>query len=201
MNLNSLLDFVSLTIRFRDVERMIYATGTDRNENDAEHSYQLAMLAWYVLSVGKYNLNTDLIIKYALVHDFVEVYAGDTWFYRSKEESQKKEALEAASAKRLKKEFPEFEDFHKTITDYEKRNDPESRFVYALDKLIPILNVYLDGGRNWKKHKVTLESLLQAKTSKIGISPEIKPFYDELITILENHTDMFHVEQGETKED
>ncbi len=199
MNIHNLLDFISLTIKFRDVERKIYATGTTRNENDAEHSYQLAMLAWYILSQGNYSLDLHKVLRYALIHDFVEVYAGDAWFYRSKEESRKKEALEAESAQRLQKEFPEFTDFHETIADYEKRQDPESRFVYALDKLIPILNVYLDGGKNWKKHGVTFDALLEAKTSKIKVSPEVEPFYQELLSILKEHKDMFHVEHTKEK--
>ncbi|MEX0652148.1 MAG: HD domain-containing protein [Candidatus Paceibacterota bacterium] len=195
MNIDSIFKFVTLINKFRDVERLIYATGLDRNENDAEHSYQLAMTAWYILSEGKYTLNKDLIIKYALVHDFVEVYAGDTWFYRSESDNIEKKEREKQSAIRLNKEFPEFPDFHETIEDYENQIDNEGRFVYALDKLLPIINVYLDKGRNWKKHKVTLQMLIDGKTTKIAVSPEIEAYYKELLLILEEHKDMFHVEQ------
>ncbi len=58
-NLNQILDFVRLLNKFREVERVIHANGGDRFENDAEHSYQLSMLAWYIISTNNLNLNLD----------------------------------------------------------------------------------------------------------------------------------------------
>lgn len=195
MNIHSLINFISLTNKFRAVRRIISIKNEGRKENDAEHSYQLAMVSWYILSGGNYSLNKDLVLKYALAHDFVEVYAGDVWFYRSISEDSDKKKREKESAARLKKELPEFDDFHKCIEDYENQLDTESRFVYALDKILPIVNIYLDGGDNWKEHRVTIDALIENKTPKIAISPEIKPYYNELVTILKNNKDMFHVEQ------
>ena len=163
-----------------------------RKENDAEHSYQLAMVAWYILSVGKYDLDKDLVIKYALTHDFVEIYAGDTWFYRSEAEDESKKEQEEKSAKKLKSDIPEFEDFHKSIREYEQQSDKESRFVSALDKILPVMNIYLDGGDNWKEHKVTLDELIENKTPRIAISPEIEPYYNELVAVLKENKHMFH---------
>lgn len=193
MDINSILDFVKLTNKFRAVERLIYVTNRVNNENDAEHSYQLAMVAWYLLSKENYGLDQGLVIQYALVHDFVEVYAGDTWFFRTEEESNNKKEREEKAAIRLKKEIPEFLDFHKLISEYKKGVDRESRFVYALDKLIPILNVYLDGGKLWQDQKITFERLIEAKTSKIILSPELEPYFEELIAILKENKHMFHV--------
>lgn len=195
MNIHTILDFVSLINKFRSVTRTISVTGEDRNENDAEHSFQLAMLAWFILSSGKYSLNKDLVIKYALVHDFVEVHAGDTNFYRSESESAAKSEREAESAKRLREDLTRFEDLHELIERYEEREDPESRFVYALDKVVPILNIYLDGGSDWRKHQVTLEMLMESKKSKVALSPEVEPFYRELLEILKENRHLFHEKQ------
>lgn len=192
MNIYSILDFVTLTNKFRAVERFIYVPNRKNNENDSEHSYQLAMLAWYLLSEESYGLNKDLVIQYALIHDFVEVHAGDVWSFRSNEESNKKRKREEEAILRLKKEIPEFSDLHERIDDYEKRIDRESRFVYALDKLIPILNIYLDGGKLWQEKKITLDRLMKIKTPKIALSPEIEPYYREFVTILEENKGMFH---------
>ncbi|NQV93282.1 HD domain-containing protein [Candidatus Kaiserbacteria bacterium] len=194
MNINSILDFITLTNKFRAVKRVVFIKDEGRLENDSEHSYQLAMLSWYLLSEKKTGIDKDLVIKYALIHDFVEVYAGDTWFYRSKAEDESKKKLEAESAIQLKSDLPEFIDFHQLIEDYENQINPESRFVYALDKIIPIMNIYLDGGDNWKEHKVTLDNLIKNKTPKIAVSPEIEPYYNELVAILKDNKDMFHVE-------
>lgn len=194
MNIHSILDFITLTNKFRAVKRVVFIKDEGRLENDSEHSYQLAMLSWYLLSEKKTGIDKDLVIKYALIHDFVEVYAGDTWFYRSKAEDESKKKLEAESAIQLKSDLPEFIDFHQLIEDYENQINPESRFVYALDKIIPIMNIYLDGGDNWKEHKVTLDNLIKNKTPKIAVSPEIEPYYNELVAILKDNKDMFHVE-------
>ncbi|MCW9054529.1 MAG: HD domain-containing protein [Candidatus Pacebacteria bacterium] len=195
MDVDEILDFVSLLNKFRAVTRIVTVAGENRDENDAEHSFQLAMLAWYILSSGKYDLDKDLVIKYALIHDFVEVHAGDTSFYRSESESNEKKRRENESAKRLQGDFGRFEDLHELIERYEERNDQESRFVYALDKVVPILNIYLDGGSDWRKHQVTLDMLIEAKESKVALSPEVETFYRELLKILKENRHLFHEKQ------
>jgi len=192
MDIHSVLNFTNLINTFRGIKRVVFTVGDREPENDAEHSYQLVMLAWYIISTEKLRLHTDLVIKYALVHDLVEVYAGDTYFYRSNKEEKDKKNREKESLRRIKKEFPGIGDIYTLINDYEKRLDDESRFVYALDKLLPVMNIYLDGGRDWRRHEVTLEALIKAKTPKIALSPEVEPYYKEFVAILEKNKHMFH---------
>lgn len=195
MNIHSILDFTKLLNKFREVKRVVFTVGDGEPENDAEHSYQLAMLAWYIISSKNLKLNKDLVIKYSLIHDLVEVYAGDTYTFRSDKEEKDKVEREKESLERIQKEFPELSDMYELVHKYEERSDIESRFVYALDKLLPPMNIYLDGGRDWKKHKVTLDMIISNKTSKIALSPEIEPYYKEFLTILEENKDMFHKKQ------
>lgn len=185
MKLENVLEFAQMLNAFRQVERVIYANGTDRLENDSEHSYHLAMLAWYIADSGKLDLDKNLIIKYALVHDLVEVYAGDTYIYsEDREHTESKIDREHQALIRLKKEFPLSEDMFSAIDRYEKREDRESRFVYALDKVQPIIQTYLDSGRIWKEKRITWEMLFEYKTDKVALSPEIKPYFDELMALL-----------------
>lgn len=185
MKLENVLEFAQMLNLFRQVERVIYANGTDRLENDSEHSYHLAMLAWYIADSGKLDLDKNLIIKYALVHDLVEVYAGDTYIYsEDREHTESKIDREHQALIRLKKEFPLSEDMFSAIDRYEKREDRESRFVYALDKVQPIIQTYLDSGRIWKEKRITWEMLFEYKTDKVALSPEIKPYFDELMALL-----------------
>lgn len=194
MNINSILDFTKLLNNFRAIKRTVFTVGDGDPENDAEHSFQLVMLAWYIISAENLKLNKDLVIKYALIHDLVEVYAGDTYFYRSDEETNDKDNREKESLERIQKEFPEFGDIYGLIHSYEDRSDVEGRFVYALDKLLPAMNIYLDGGRDWRHYKVTLSKLIKNKTPKIALSPEIESYYKEFLVILEENREMFHVE-------
>ncbi len=182
MDLDKLLGFFRIMTSFQQVQRALYGHGENRKENDVEHSYQLAMVAWYIISLKKLSLNLDKVLRYALVHDFVEVYAGDTYFYGDR---SGKEEREKAAHERLKSEFPELVDFHSVIDLYEKRADPESVFVYALDKLLPVVNIYLDNGRTWKEYGITRDMLIGNKKEKISISPEVYAFFEELIVRLQ----------------
>src|SRR3989344_1062689 len=148
-NLDKILNFIELIQKFRSIERLVHVNGKDRNENDVEHSFSLAMLGWYINDTEKLGLNLEKIIKYALIHDLVEVHAGDTFFYHkdSNMTADKKEREERAAHK-LRGEYPEFPELHSIMEKYEKREDKESKFVYALDKIEPVLNIYLDKGRS-----------------------------------------------------
>ncbi len=168
-----------MTHGIQQVKRTILVNGEERNENDVEHQYQLAMLAWYIINSEKLLLNKDLAIQYALVHDMVEVYAGDTYFLNTDVDDKIKREREAAE--QLKTEFEEFTDLHILIDGYERRENPESRFIYALDKLLPVLNIYLDGGRTWKSYGITSDMLIHNKREKISISPEVSVCFEQLI--------------------
>jgi putative hydrolase of HD superfamily len=191
-HLQQVLEFSKMLNRFRLVERVVYINNKGRWENDVEHSYQLAMLAWYIVSSRKLDLNLDLVIRYALVHDLVEVYAGDTYIYSDdKSHLESKEKREDEARERLRKEFPEFPDLFEIMETYEKRLDPESRFVYALDKVHPMLNIYLCGGQLFKEKEVTADMLYENKSTKVALSPDIKPYFDDLMRILRKEDLLF----------
>ena len=185
LELPNVINFVKLLNKFRDIERVIHSNGGDRWENDVEHSYQLAMLAWYIISTKKLNLNLDLIIKYSLVHDLVEVYAGDTYIYtKDKFLKNNKEKREKESLIKMKQEFAEFPEIFNLIEEYEKKDLVEAKFVYALDKIEPILNIYTNGGRTWKEKNITIEMLIENKKDKIKLFPEFEEFFDDIIEMI-----------------
>lgn len=190
MTIRDIMRFIALTHEFQNVERRIYVKGKDVRENDVEHSYQLALVAWFLVSTKKLSLDKDLVVQYALIHDLVEVYAGDTYFYTTDEtERVSKMAREREAAERLRAEFPEFAELHDLIDQYERKEDPESKFVYALDKVLPVLNIYLDDGRTWQKENVTLDMLIDGKKDKVKLSKHIEPYFNELMEILRDEHD------------
>ncbi|MBX4195745.1 HD domain-containing protein [Candidatus Parcubacteria bacterium] len=184
--MNKLLKFIELTRKFREVERKIkFKDGTD--ENDAEHSFQLAITAWYIAIANEMKFDMEKVLKYALAHDLVEAYAGDTPsdVHRKFEgERQTKHDREQEAAERIRKEFPEFDELHGIIEGYEKREDQESKFVYALDKIMPILNIYLDEGHSWKFYDVKIDDVIRYKQDKIAESPVVKKYFDLIIPLL-----------------
>ncbi|MFA5131925.1 MAG: HD domain-containing protein [Candidatus Paceibacterota bacterium] len=194
LQLSDILQFTELLNTFTGIKRVCYIPKTNIRENDVEHSYGLAILAWYIAENSSIVLDKNLVLKYALIHDLVEVYAGDTYLYseNQNDHDSKKEREESARL-RILEEFPLFKDLHKTILDYEKREDEESRFVYVLDKIHPVIQMYLDNGRMWKEQKVTLAMLIEKKADKALLSTELLPYWDELLKLLtESEDKLFH---------
>lgn len=183
--LQKLIGFAKILNELQKVERVIRVPGSERWENDVEHSYSLAMLAWYIVESRKLKLDRDKVFCYALAHDLVEVYAGDTYLYsEDKELLASKPERERLAAERLVSEFPEVPEMHAAIIGYITKEDPESRFVYALDKIEPIIKLYFDGGRTWKEMSVTLEMVYENKKDKVALSPEIQAYFDEFMELL-----------------
>lgn len=194
--LENLLAFTKILDAFRLVERVIYVNGADRMENDSEHSYNLAMLAWYIADAEALDMDRDLILRYALVHDIAEVYAGDTYIYSTDASLlESKGERERAALDRIAREFPDFPDLVALAHRYERREDRESRFIYALDKVQPVLHILLDNRAIWKEKGITLERLLESKRDKIALSPEIEPYFDELVSLLTQEEGRLFVEK------
>lgn len=191
-NLEKILDFVELTRLFRGVERDIFLMQEKRLENDTEHSYQLAIVSWYIAEIQGLNLNISKVIKYALVHDLVEVYAGDTPLYTATETYvQSKTDREKQALRKIEQKFPEFKELHTAIHAYEERDDPESRFVYTVDKLLPILSIYLEKGNAWKDKGISIEMIINKNASRISIVPEIKSYFDVMIRLMRGSPEYF----------
>ncbi len=189
--LSDILAFTELMIRYQKIERVILIPKTQRWENDAEHTYQLTMLAWYLVEKYNFKVNKDKVIKLALIHDLVEIHAGDTFFYGDEAALSSKQEREEAAAKQLRQDWPDFASLPGLIEKYEAIKTPESCFVYVLDKIVPVIMIYIDKGRIWQRKNITFTQLYNAKKDKVAISPELKPLADELFTLLRQNQKMF----------
>ncbi|HEY0908269.1 MAG TPA: HD domain-containing protein [Candidatus Paceibacterota bacterium] len=186
--------FSHLIHAFQRVERRTHVPGTERWENDAEHSYALAMMAWYLIDSLRLSYDKEKVFRYALAHDFVEVYAGDTWsFGKADTKGKSKAERETESQAKLASGFSEFADLHATIGSYESRKDEESRFVYALDKVMPILAGFAQQGRDWKGLGVSFMDVYEYKKEKILAQKEVSAIFEELMGAIDkNREDYFN---------
>jgi len=180
-----LIELQKLLLAFSHVERKLKRKHHDNfvHENDTEHSYNLAMTAWFL---AKYfpELNDALLVKIALVHDLVEIHAGDTYAYADQTLLDTKPAREKEALEKLKHDWEDFPEMISHIEDYELRSSPEAKFIYALDKLMPIMIIYINDGLTWKEEGITVKMLHDVKEAKVALSPEIQPYYDQLRAIL-----------------
>ncbi len=183
---------MEFTHSYQKIERTILVTGLKRNENDAEHSFQMALVCWFLISTKKLKLSLSKVIEYCLAHDLVEVFAGDTYFYTTDKKARDSKAIrEEVARKKILKKFPNFKDLNRVILNYEKKVDEESKFVYAVDKILPVLNIYLDKGKSWKRDKVTYE-MIRTKDEKVKVSSPAEKIWKDLVKKLDRNQKYFY---------
>ncbi|MGB3023561.1 MAG: HD domain-containing protein [Candidatus Saccharimonadales bacterium] len=178
-----LFDLQKLVINLALIDRNHYLAGTDRRENDVEHSYMVAVLSWFIIE--KYSLPLDhaTVLKYALSHDIVEVYAGDTNAFASKKERQQKQKNEAASLARLTNELDDFPALIDTMRSYEDRQDDESLFVWTVDKLQALIMGDLDTWRPYEEMIISYDDFCQKYDSEIlaNSSPYAREIFEGFV--------------------
>lgn len=127
----------------------------------------------------KLPLDRDKVIRYALVHDLPEVYAGDTSIYASETKKKKAKEKEVQAITSLIKNFPKQKSLWKDLHEYEKRKDAESKFVYLVEKLEPMLVIVLSAPNHWKKRNISFDALFEAKQRKIKDLDTIAQFLNK----------------------
>lgn len=184
--IEKLLDFTKFCNKFQQTQRQLRAVGEERNENDAEHSFQVALTCWYLVSEYKLNLDLAKILKYAIIHDLPEALTGDYYFEIDSKTSKEKTNAESRAISKIGNMFPNFSELTKLLEDYNNKIDKEARFVNATEKLIPVINIFLDKGKTWKEENMKWDILVPNKDQKVSISDlpnelwkEFKPLIEE----------------------
>lgn len=138
-----------------------------RRENDAEHMYHFALLAMVLSEYANAPVNLLRVLQMILIHDVVEIDAGDTFVYDLAAQAGKREREERA-AKRLFGLLPSDQtaEFRALWEEFEAEETAEARFAAALDRMQPLLCNYFTGGGAWKEYGVTAPQVF-ARNSKI----------------------------------
>ncbi|MBW1596184.1 HD family hydrolase [Streptomyces sp. JJ38] len=160
--------FITEIDRLKSVLRLSPLLAADRRENDAEHSWHLALMVMVLAEYANEPIDVEHTLKLVLVHDLVEIYAGDTCLFdddAKKDQAQR----EADAAKRLFALLPEGQDesFHALWEEFEARRTPEARFAKAMDRLQPLLLNAGNEGGTWRAPGVT-EARVRERTSVIA---------------------------------
>jgi putative hydrolase of HD superfamily len=147
-----IIDLGKFSLLFGRVERATLHEDGKRPETDTDHTVMLGLVAWSIADRFYADLDSGRIAKFALIHDLVEAYAGDTPTLNiSEQEKDNKKAREHAALQRIKREFSaSFPNLPAMIELYEKRELPEARFVKAVDKVIPKITHILNQGATLK---------------------------------------------------
>jgi len=155
------VEFLVEIDRLKTIFRKAYLADSSRRENSAEHSWHVAMMAVVLAEYSQEDINLLRVLKMLLVHDIVEVDAGDTGIYDDVATLDKTER-EILAAERVFNLLPldQAEDLRKIWDEFEEGVSPEARFARAMDRLIPLIHNYCTEGRRWKEDGITRAQVL-----------------------------------------
>jgi len=160
--LDQQMRFVGEIDRLKGVLRQTMLAGPGRRENSAEHSWHLAMMA---VTLGEHAPpGTDIgrVTAMLLLHDLVEIDAGDLFVYADDAQQARQEEAERAAADRIFALLPpdQAASLRGLWDEFEERRTPEARFARGLDRLQPMLENLTAGGGTWREHGITADRVL-----------------------------------------
>ena len=161
----------------------------NRQENSAEHSWHIAVQAMTLQEYAEEPVDISRVINMLLLHDIVEIDAGDTFAFASSNELSGQEAKELAAAQRLFGLLPptQAEAFKALWLEFEQAQTPDARFAKAMDCLLPVIqNMGCDGG-TWAKYQISRSQVLQRNRHLEKIAPKLWDYLLEQITISVQH--------------
>ncbi len=176
------LNFMLELDKMKNIYRQTYVLHEDRKENDAEHSWHLAILAFMLEEYAAEPIDTLKVIKMVLLHDVVEIDAGDTYLYDEEGYKSKAEREEKA-AQRIFGLLPDDQqdEYYALWREFEDDITYESRFASILDRMQPLLLNYTKGGIAWKEHGVHKEQVLSRNRPYFDASHELAEVIESVI--------------------
>ncbi len=168
------VEFMLELDKMKNLYRQTYVLHETRKENDAEHSWHLAILAFLLAEYSNENINVTHVMKMVLLHDVVEIDAGDTYCYDNEGYKSKAEREEKA-AQRIFGLLPDDQrkEFYDLWREFEDSETPDARFAAMLDRVQPLLLNYTKGGISWKEHGIHKEQVLNRNIDYFSESDEL----------------------------
>ena len=181
------VEFMLELDKMKNLYRQTYVLHEDRKENDAEHSWHLAILAMLMAEHANNPVDAVKIIKMVLIHDVVEIDAGDTYCYDT-EGCKTKADREEKAAQRIFGLLPDDQkkEFYDLWREFEDSETDDARFAAVLDRVQPLLLNYTKGGISWKKHGIAKEQVMGRNKEYFGESDEIA---DLIVSVIEDAYD------------
>jgi len=161
--LDQQLAFVSEIGKLKGVLRQTRLAELDRAENSAEHSWHLALAVLALRDQAPAGTDINRVIAMVLIHDLVEIDAGDLFLYAKPEEHARQEQAERAAADRIFAILPAGQGaaMRALWDEFNERRSPEARFARAIDRLQPMLENFEANGGTWLRHGVTADQVLE----------------------------------------
>jgi len=156
------MEFIAEVDKLKSIVRQTYIADGSRKENDSEHSWHMALMCVLLSEYANEEIDVLKTVTMVLIHDIVEIDAGDTYAYDETGHLDKREREEKA-ADRIFGLLPEDQakKMRKLWDEFEEVSTPEAKFAAAIDRVQPILLNDDAGGVSWSEHGVTLSQILK----------------------------------------
>lgn len=160
--MQQIVDFILELERLKGVERRARPLGLERYENPAEHSWQIALLAWSLAPYAGAEIDIQRVIGMLLVHDIGEIDTGDTMVFVEGGWEERK-AAELAAVRRIFGLLPEPQAarFLSLWQEFEDGETPEARFAHAVDRAMPVLLNLNNEGQSWRENGISHERVVR----------------------------------------
>ena len=162
----------------KNVFRQTHLSGHGRNENDAEHAWHMAVMAYILREYANEDVDIAKVMLMCLIHDIVEIDAGDTYAYDEEALKTQKEREDRAK-ERIFSLLPEEQkqELMSLFDEFETGETQESRFAHSMDNLQPLILNHSNGGSDWREHFVTVDKVLERQRKTAQGSQRL---YDEV---------------------
>lgn len=180
--INQLLRFAAEVDKMTAISRRTLLIDKSRRENDAEHSWHIALMAMLFKDYAPEGCNVTRAVKMCIVHDLVEIYAGDTFAYDAAA-NEGKEQREKAAADRLFAELPEnlAKEFRTLWEEFDAMQTPDAKYAAAMDRIQPFLHNTLTEGHTWKEGHPSVQMVNKRIGPAIEAIPQIGDWYEKNI--------------------
>ncbi|NLT11575.1 MAG: HD domain-containing protein [Clostridiaceae bacterium] len=176
------LDFLIEADKMKSILRQTLLVDKSRRENDAEHSWHIALMAMTLAEYVPFEIDLDRVIRMALVHDLVEIYAGDTFAYDTAG-YQSKDERENEAADKLFSLLPmEQSSVYRALwEEFDAMQTPDAIYTSAIDRLQPFINNTLTDGHTWVLHGVTVDQIYKRMSIVKEALPDLWEYVESVI--------------------
>lgn len=181
------LDFALEMDKQKGIGRQTYILNALRKENDAEHGWHLALMTLLLSEYSNEKIDVLRTVAMVIVHDIIEIDAGDTYAYDEVANSSKRER-ELVAADRIFSILPDeqAEYFRGLWDEFEEKKTPEAKFATAMDSLQPLMLNDASNGLAWREHKVCAKKVIARIENKIKPGSEI--LYEWALNMVRENT-------------